>query len=80
MMASALIGISCDDHIRHHIVDFYALFLDWVEEEVLEVGEEDGIFQSLFLVPMAIPLVFWGFSGGRSADLEGEGQVDVVGR
>lgn len=58
MMAPALIGISCDDHIGHHIIDLYTLFLDWVKEEVMEVGEEDGIFQSLFLVPMPIPLIF----------------------
>lgn len=58
MVAPALIGIPCDDHIRHHIVDLNTLFLYWVEEEVVEVGQEDGIFQSLFLVPMAVPLVF----------------------
>lgn len=58
MMTPALIGIPCDDHIGHHIIDFYTLFLDRVEEEVMEVGEEYGIFQSLFLVPMPIPLVF----------------------
>lgn len=58
MMTPALIGIPRDDHIGHHIIDLYTLFLYWVEEEVMEVGEEDGIFQSLFLVPMAIPLIF----------------------
>lgn len=58
MMTSALIGIPRDDHISHHIINLYALFLDWVQEEVMEVCEENRIFQSLFFVPMAVPLIF----------------------
>lgn len=57
MVTPALVGVTRDDHIGHHLVNPHTLLLDWVGENGLEEGQEDRVFESLFLVPVAVSLI-----------------------
>ena len=56
-MASALAGISGDDHVAHHFVDPGLLLELGVLQKILEEAQENCVLESLFLIPMAFTLV-----------------------
>jgi hypothetical protein len=78
MMAPTLIRISCDDHIRHHFIEPYGLFLLRFLKKMSKVCYENGVFDFLFLVPVAISFVPEGGSGKGRGNLERQGGIYFI--
>lgn len=64
MVTPALVGVPRDDHIGHHLVNPHPLLLDRIGEDGLEEGKEDRVFESLFLIPVAVSLIAMRLSKG----------------
>jgi hypothetical protein len=80
MVAAALIGVSGDDHIGHHLIyfDFFLFYL--IFKYGPEKGQKDCIFESLFLIPVAVSLVSMRLPEMAGFDDEGQfnGYLEVL--